>query len=37
MIHLGDWISCLIADIKKADAMDISIIDHLKAELSKMQ
>ena len=37
MIHLGDWISCLIADIKKADAMDISIINHLKAELSKMQ
>jgi glucose/mannose-6-phosphate isomerase len=37
MIHLGDWISCLIADIKKVDAVDISIINHLKEELSKMQ
>jgi len=37
MIHLGDWISCLIADIKNVDAVDISIINHLKAELSKMQ
>lgn len=37
MIHLGDWISCLIADIKKVDAVDISIINHLKSELSKMQ
>lgn len=36
MIHLGDWISCLIADIKKVDAVDISIINHLKSELSKM-
>jgi glucose/mannose-6-phosphate isomerase len=37
MIHLGDWISCLIADIKQVDAIDISIINHLKSELSKMQ
>lgn len=37
MIHLGDWISCLIADIKNVDAVDISIINHLKSELSKMQ
>lgn len=36
MIHLGDWISCLIADIKNVDAIDISIINHLKSELSKM-
>jgi len=37
MIHIGDWISCLIADIKKVDAVDISIINHLKSELSKMK
>lgn len=36
MIHLGDWISCLIADIKNIDAMDISIINHLKTELTKL-
>jgi glucose/mannose-6-phosphate isomerase len=37
MIHIGDWISCLIADIKNVDAVDISIINHLKSELAKMQ
>lgn len=36
MIHLGDWISCYIADIKQIDAVDISIINHLKSELSKI-
>jgi glucose/mannose-6-phosphate isomerase len=36
MIHIGDWISCEIADIKKVDAVDISIITHLKDELSKI-
>lgn len=36
MIHLGDYISCEIADIKQVDAIDISIINHLKTELSKM-
>lgn len=36
MIHIGDWISCAIADVKQVDAIDISIINHLKSELSKM-
>jgi len=35
-IHLGDWISVLIADLKSVDATDISIITHLKDELSKV-
>jgi len=35
-IHLGDWISVMIADLKKVDATDISIITHLKDELSKV-
>jgi glucose/mannose-6-phosphate isomerase len=35
-IHLGDWVSVLIADLKHVDATDISIIAHLKDELSKV-
>jgi glucose/mannose-6-phosphate isomerase len=35
-IHLGDWVSVLIADLKHVDASDISIIAHLKDELSKV-
>lgn len=34
LIHLGDWISCYVADLKKVDAMDISVIADLKNELS---
>jgi glucose/mannose-6-phosphate isomerase len=35
MIHLCDWISCYLADIRKVDSMEINIINHLKSELSK--
>lgn len=35
-IHLGDWISCYLAEIRKVDAMDISVIDHLKSSLEKV-
>lgn len=34
LIHWGDWISCYVADLKKVDAMDISVITDLKKELS---
>lgn len=36
LIHLGDWISCYVADLKKVDAMDISVIADLKKELSEV-
>ena len=36
LIHLGDWISCFVADLKKVDAMDISVIADLKKELSEV-
>lgn len=37
LIHLGDWISCYIADIRQIDAVNIDIINHLKGELSKLR
>lgn len=35
LINLVDWSSWYLADMKKVDAMDISVIDYLKEELSK--
>lgn len=35
LIHIGDWISCYIADLRKIDAVEVNVIDHLKKELSK--
>ena len=35
-VHLGDWCSCFLADLRGVDAMDISIINHLKDSLSKV-
>jgi len=35
LIHIGDWISCYIADLKGVDAVEVNVINHLKAELSK--
>jgi glucose/mannose-6-phosphate isomerase len=35
LIHIGDWISCYIADIKNIDPVEVNVIDHLKKELSK--
>ncbi len=34
LIHIGDWISCYIADIKGIDPVEVNVIDHLKKELS---
>jgi glucose/mannose-6-phosphate isomerase len=35
LINIGDWISCYIADLKGIDPVEVKVIDHLKAELSK--
>jgi len=35
LIHLTDWISCYIADLKNIDPVEVKIIDFLKSELSK--
>lgn len=35
LIHLTDWISCYIADLKNIDPVEVKIIDFLKSELAK--
>lgn len=36
LIHIGDWISCEIADIKNIDPVEVNVINMLKNELSKL-
>ena len=33
-IHLGDWVSLFLSEIRNVDAMDIRVIDSLKQELA---
>ena len=35
LVHIGDWISCYLADLKGIDPVEVKVIDSLKAELSK--
>jgi glucose/mannose-6-phosphate isomerase len=35
LIHLGDWISVYLAELKNIDPTEVNVIDHLKKELSK--
>ena len=35
LIHLGDWISVFIAELRKMDAVEVNVIDYLKSELNK--
>ena len=35
LIHLGDWISCYLADLKGIDPVEVNVIDLLKGELAK--
>ena len=35
LVHLGDWISCFLAERRGFDAMEIDVIHSLKNELSK--
>ena len=35
LVHLGDWISVYVADIRKMDSIEVNVIDYLKGELSK--
>jgi glucose/mannose-6-phosphate isomerase len=36
LLHLGDWVTCFIAEIKNIDATEVNVIDYLKGELNKM-
>jgi len=35
MIHLGDWVSFYIAELRGVDAVEVDVIDYLKSELAK--
>ena len=36
LIHLTDWISCYLADLKNIDPTEVKVIDFLKGSLAKM-
>jgi glucose/mannose-6-phosphate isomerase len=36
LIHLTDWVSVFLADLKGADATEVAVIDSLKGALAKM-
>jgi len=36
LVHLGDWVSWYLSEIKGVDAIEIGVIDYLKDELSKI-
>lgn len=36
LVHLGDWISWYLSELKGADAIEIKVIDYLKSELAKI-
>jgi glucose/mannose-6-phosphate isomerase len=35
LVHLTDWVSCYLADLKGIDPTEVNVIDHLKGELAK--
>lgn len=35
-VHLGDWISWYLSELREVDAMEIKVIDYLKSELAKV-
>ena len=37
LIHLTDWSSVLLADLRGVDATEVKVIDHLKGELNKVE
>ena len=35
-VHLGDWLSWYLSDLRKQDAVEVNVIDYLKSELGKV-
>ncbi|MBK7790754.1 MAG: bifunctional phosphoglucose/phosphomannose isomerase [Saprospiraceae bacterium] len=35
-VHLGDWVSWYLAELRGVDALEVNVIDHLKGELAKL-
>jgi glucose/mannose-6-phosphate isomerase len=36
LIHLGDWVSYFISELKKVDPVEVDVISYLKSEMAKM-
>lgn len=36
LVHLGDWVSVYLAELRNVDPVEIKVIDFLKAELAKV-
>lgn len=36
LVHLGDYISCYLADLRGMDSIEVKVIDYLKGELAKL-
>ena len=36
LVHLGDWVSWYLAQLRGKDALEVNVIDYLKGELSKV-
>jgi glucose/mannose-6-phosphate isomerase len=36
LVHLGDWISWYLAELRGVDALEVNVIDYLKGELAKV-
>lgn len=34
LIHVGDWVSYYLAELRKVDPVEVKVIEHLKAELA---
>lgn len=37
LIHLGDWVSYFLSEIKKIDPVEVDVIVHLKSEMAKLK
>jgi len=37
LIHLTDWVSVFLADLKNVDSVEVNVIMHLKSELGKLK
>ena len=35
LVHLGDWVSWYLAELRGVDAIEVNVIDYLKSELAK--
>ena len=35
-VHLGDWISWYLSELRQVDSIEVTVIDYLKSELAKM-